>query len=413
VSKPALILLSFAIIAVLSPTLITKAAEELVPIDAVLVLDVSRSMITADPNRIANQAMNMFIDMLEPERDKVGVVAYAGHITYSRRLTLLNEEETPRLQDAIYNLEYGSWTDHPLGLLEAISILYEEMTEDRQQIIIFLTDGNFNISPWGARTNAMAEYDKAEAISLAVERDIPIYSIGLNFDGRLDRRYTEIIAHETGGLAFEAANAEDLPDIFDTIFAVMMTKIQYVEEPIPEPPPLPSPIIEEVLEAALEEPSPYIPYEPSEESSRIWLFAIAILVVAALISYAIIRKFFVSTRVFTGRLAIEIVEKNKNRAQPLKYYNLIEYGTRTTLQQLIGIDKKTDAVFDKVIITPSPTAPSHLPQLLMKCKSSRVKFTKNFMEQDAAKGIAISPGTEVTVIPETEDVQVRLRYVNI
>ena len=394
-----------SLLLILSPAFTTNAAEELVPIDAVLVLDVSLSMRTADPNRIANDAMNMFIDMLEPGRDRVGVVAYAGHVSYSRGLILLCEEETPRLQDAIYHLEYASWTDHPLGLLEALHILYEGNAEDpeRQQMIIFLTDGNLNVNPRGARTTAQTVYDKAVVINLAQERGIPIYSIGLNFDGLLDRKYTEIVAYETGGLAFETANAEDLPNIIDAIFTVMVTTILYEEPPpedeiIEEPEPVPTPL-------PLTEPPTYIPYEPSEDSGKIWLFAIAIILAAAFILFITTRK---SARVFTGRLTIEIIRPGSNHTHPLQYRNLIEYGSRTNLQRLL--DKKTDAVFDKVIITPSPTAPSHLPQLLIKCKSSRVKVSKNFMEQDAAKGIVISPGTEINIAPEGGDMQIRLRY---
>ena len=399
------IFISVILTITLLPIFTVKASEELIPIDAVLVLDVSRSMITADPDRIANEAMNMFIDMLEAGRDKVGIVAYAGHVTYSRGLTLLCEEETPHLQNSIKNLEYASWTDHPLGLLEAIRILEETYDfEDRQQMIIFLTDGNLNVNPWGARTTAEAEYDKALAISQAQERGIPIYSIGLNFDGQLDRRYTEVIAYETGGLAFETSNAEDLPDIINAIFAVMMTKIQYVEEP---PPPEDEPTEEPEPEPILivEEP-PYIPYEPFEESRRTWPFAIAILMAIALIIFAIFRK---PKRVFTGRLAIEIIEKNNQHAQPVQYKNLIEYGSRTTLRRLIG--NEIDAVFDKVEIIPSQTAPSYLPQLLVTCKNPRISFSKNFMEQNAAKGIAITPSTEITVAPDTGEIEIRLRYI--
>ena len=404
IGKFAKIFISIILATTLSPVITTNASEELIPIDAVLVLDVSRSMITADPDRIANKAMNMFIDMLEAGRDKVGIVAYAGHVTYSRGLTLLCEEETPRLQNSITNLEYASWTDHSLGLLEAINILYEETVYDRQQMIIFLTDGNLNVNPWGTRTTAEAENDSALAVSLAQERDIPIYSIGLNFDGQLDRRYTEIVAHETGGLAFETSNAEDLPDIINAIFAVMMTKIQYVEKP--EEDEKEEPLLKEPELILTTEEPPYMPYEPQEESRRIWPYAVAIIVAAALVLFAIFRR---PKRVFTGRLAIEVIEKNNRHAKPLQYKNLIEYGRRTTLQKLIG--NEIDAVFDKVEIIPSPIAPSYLPQLLIICKNSRISFTINFMEQDAAKGIAISPGTEVTATLDAGEMHIRLRYI--
>jgi len=368
----------------------TSVAEspELLPIDAVLVLDVSRSMITADPNRIANKAMNMFIDKLEVGRDQVGVVAYAGHVTHSRDLALLCEKEVAYLYELIGNLEYASWTDHPLGLLESIRILYEGTGYGRQPVIIFLTDGNLNVSPHIARTTAQAEEDKIVAIELAQEHGIPIYSIGLNFDGQLDRKYIDVVAEETGGLSFETANAEDLPDILAQIFSLMI-HAQQPPEPIP-------PLLPQTESYYISQEPAYTPLEETTQSHRRWIFlsaAIVLFVVAILYR----RK---QKRVFTGRLVIE------STSDPTQYRNLVEYGSRVTLQQLLG---RQCPFLASVVLVPSPYTPSHLPQLLVKCKNKNIKFTKNFTEQDAQKGIAVGTGTEVMAVYEAE--QVKLRYI--
>jgi len=356
-------------------------------------------MITADPNRIANEAMNMFIDMLEPMRDRVGIVAYAGHVTYSRNLTPLCENEIEALQNSVTNLEYASWTDHPLGLLEAIRIMYEGTTTSyRQPIIIFLTDGNLNVNPWGTRTMEQAEYDQAYVIDLAINHGFPIFSIGLNFDGQLDRRYIDIVAQKTGGLSFETTNAEDLPGIIDSIFSLMLYITQPPElesEPVPEFLPVPITI----------EETPYIPqeYTTIEEipRSKIWVIAVIIIGIG-LIFFMLLRK---PKRVFTGRLIIEIVdENNRLRGTPL-YCNLIEYGHRTTLEKLTG----GDPTLKNVALFPSPKSPSYLPQLIIKCNKPHIKFVKNFADCDASKGLEISTGTDVTVL--LEDKQIRLRYV--
>ena len=390
----------FALLLAPFPTLAQTA--HLKPIDAVLVLDVSLSMITADPNRIANEAMNMFIDMLETGRDRVGVVAYAGHITYSRELTLLTADNTAYIQNSIHNLAYASWTDHPLGLLEAIRIMYEGRAQDseiRQPIIIFLTDGNFNINPYGARSVATADYDKATAIALAQQRGFPIYSIGLNFDGALDRRYFGIVAEATGGRSFETAHAEDLPDIINDIFYLML------HAAIPEP----EPTIPVTEPPTTTEP-PYIPqeiapeYEEYETQRRLWQIAAAAFVAISAILFAITRG---PKRVFTGRLIIEIVDMKNRISKPIIHRNLIEYGHHTTLQTLIR--KEIPTALGSVIITPSPTAPSHLPQLLIKCKNPHVQLTKNFMVQDAHEGVEVNAGTEI--VAACDDMHVRMRYV--
>jgi len=369
------------------------------PIDAVLVLDVSLSMITADPNRIANEAMNMFIDMLETGRDRVGVVAYAGHITYSRELTLLTEENTAYIQNSINSLAYASWTDHPLGLLEAIRIMYEGRTQDtesRQPIIIFLTDGNFNINPYGGRSVSQADYDKAHAIALAQQYGFPIYSIGLNFDGALDRRYFGIVAEATSGRSFETAHAEDLPEIINDIFHLML------HAPVPEPLPY-------TTEPYTTEETPYIlqeiptEYEENQPVRPLWQIAIAVFVAISAIIFAITRG---PRRVFTGRLSIEIIDMKSRISDPVIHRNLIEYGHRVTLQTLVR--KEIPPALGNVVITPSPTAPSHLPQLLVKCKNPHVQLTKNFMVQDAHKGVEVNAGTEI--VAACDDLQVRMKY---
>jgi len=371
----------------------TNAQEtELLPIDAVLIIDVSWSMAEADPDRIANYATSMFIDMLNAERDRVGLVAYAGTVTMYRELVSLTEENTAYLHELIAGLRYASWTDHPLGLLEAIRILAEAHTYGRQPLIIFLTDGNLSLNPNGSRTVPEAEADKALAIELAQHHGFPIYSIGLNYDGTLDRRYIEVVADATGGLAFETYNAEDLPDIMTAIFAEMIS----ISQPQPET----SNLLETFPEIEAEPiyKSKYI-IQPQQTTNRLLFFLLAIAIPLTILALSFWLK---PKRVFTGKLAIEMDGK-----MPI-YKNLVEYGGRTTLQKLLPAGV---TAFSGVTIIPSPTAPSHLPQLLLKCKNSQLKFKKNFLEQEASKEISISSGTEVVISNEKEQVNVRIKYV--
>ena len=377
--------------------------REVLPIDAVLVLDVSRSMITADPDRIANSAMNKFIDQLEPSRDRVGIVAYAGHITYSSGLVFLCEENRTGLQNTISALEYASWTDHPLGLLEAINILLETTeSEYRQPIIIFLTDGNLNVNPHGTRTTADAEYDKALAISLAKINEIPIFAIGLNFDGQLDRRYTETVANETGGIAFETAYAQDLTYILETIFSLMQY-IQLPNEPIPD----------EIIEVAAQEETTYImedgyTYEVEEErTNRTPLVAGA---AALMLLTLLLMKTRKPKRVFTGRLTIQIVAAE--RASETKNFNLIEYGRQIKLKKLLDtfLCKIPDA-FESVSLAPSPHAPSHLPQLVLSAPSNKgVQAAINFLPCEELRSISISPGTDVRLSLPSNETEIHIRY---
>ena len=193
------------------------------PVDAVLILDVSHSMRHADPNRLAQEAMNLFIDMLGPYGGTVGVVSYAGHVVESLPLTAIGGQAgKDYIKNFINRQYYASWTDHSLGLVEAMRLMREGHNPEHRPIIILLTDGNKNLNPWGARTPEDAEYDLAQVLSEAAERSFPIHTIGLNYDGTLDQDYIDYIAAATGALSFETSSADNLLDIISAIIAEEM-----------------------------------------------------------------------------------------------------------------------------------------------------------------------------------------------
>lgn len=383
--------------------------HNLLPIDAVLVLDVSNSMRTADPNRISRDAMNLFIKSLTEGQDRVGIVSYAGQVEESLAMTTINEEtDIEFLSDFINGLNYAAWTDHGLGLLEAIRLMHDghEEQQGRQPVIIFLTDGNLAINPSQARTIQEAEDDILLALYLANKSSIPIYTIGLNFDGSLDRNAINRIAEETGGISFETKIADDLTEIMGAIFAVMQTEPQITvqipaAQPTPTPTPTPTPAVYIPTETLTE---PLTHYPSVDEPTRLWLFLSVLGIVTALLVWSKIKG---PKRVFTGHMVLEVI--SDFQSEPPLYRNLIEYGKHTTLNKLIG--RCLSPALDAVAIVPSPTAPSHLPQLFIKCKHPLIKFTKDFMEQNATAGLSLNPGTEMIVLLENENKQIRLRYV--
>ena len=408
--------------------------EDLLPIDAVLVLDVSLSMRTADPYQLSRDAMNLFIEMLTEGRDRVGIVAYAGQVEHSLALTsIYGQEDREWLRDFISQINYASWTDHGLGLIEAVDIISGSVIEGRQPVVIFFTDGNMNVSPHGARSNAIAQQDVERAIEFAQQNEFPIYTIGLNFDGQLASEYVQEIADATGGLAFETANAEDLPGIIRAIFSRMMAApieeeyLQFVmseyTQPVEaEPYEFESPeqeyspyTVEESVhnEEPGEQDTSYLPIPGSIENppnenlirARNLLLLAAVLILFAVLLLLWRRK---PGRVFTGRVVLEVVDNHSRHTDPPQYRNLIEYGRRVTLHRLLG--GEFCPALNAVALTPSPHSPSHLPQLLVKCSHPKIRLLKDFLTQDNSHGLTISPGAEMTVELGAEQKHIRLRY---
>ena len=386
------------------------------PINAVLVLDVSNSMRFSDPNRLSFGAMNLFIEMLG-YGDRVGIVAYAGHVTRSHgMIAITGPEDRISLQGFINQLDYAAWTDHSLGLKEALQIMDYGHIEGHRPVIILFTDGVTELWPLGARTMADADRDMAWVIDHARQKGYPIYTIGLNHTGILDRAFIDNIAESTGARSFMALTPGEIEDIIIDILSIIIA---------PEPEYIPEEIYEEAPETdfgvvqAVYHPSSNLPYDypfaeevpeniiiPYEHASRgrYGFIGIAVALVLLAVGGCIYMYKNRNKRLFTGKLVIEGIIANE-RTSP-QYRNLIEYGGWTTLYDLLG--KNAAPVLSKVVLTPSPTAPSHLPQLFVKCLDPLIKFRKDFTELDGVRGFSMSLPSEVHV--EVDDSSFLIKY---
>ncbi|MDF2725162.1 MAG: hypothetical protein K0Q59_4837, partial [Paenibacillus sp.] len=58
--------------------------------DAVLAMDASTSMNDSDKNKVANEAMKMFVDMSSVSGDKIGLLSYTDQIVREKALLKIN-----------------------------------------------------------------------------------------------------------------------------------------------------------------------------------------------------------------------------------------------------------------------------------------------------------------------------------
>ena len=185
-------------------------------VDAVFVVDSSKSMKTSDPQGLTAEAMKMFIDMCHIKGDKGGMVAYSGYIIRESPLNYMNTEaDKAVLKNTLTNLEVGDWTDIGLGLNSAVSILRAGHDADHKPVIILLSDGKNDPQ----RDKTVSQDDLAAAINEAKAQGFPVYTIGLNADGMVDENQLKLISSETNGKNFITNNANDLPQILREIYA--------------------------------------------------------------------------------------------------------------------------------------------------------------------------------------------------
>ncbi|WP_232381021.1 vWA domain-containing protein [Paenibacillus tianjinensis] len=189
-------------------------------IDAVLLIDVSNSMNKSDKNNIAGEAMKMFIDMLSAQGDKVGIVAYTDKVQREKALLQIGSAgDKQDLKDFIDGLDRGPYTDIAVGVEEAVKVLENGSDPGHEPMIVMLADGNNDLNESGSRTQSQSDQELSAAVEAAKQKGYPIYTIGLNADGKLNKSILSGLSDETGGKAFTTDSADDLPQILSEIFA--------------------------------------------------------------------------------------------------------------------------------------------------------------------------------------------------
>ncbi|MNX39210.1 von Willebrand factor type A domain protein [compost metagenome] len=199
---------------------VAEAAQQSSQIDAVLVVDDSNSMNKSDRNKISNEAMKMFIDMLSAKGDKVGVVAYTDRIQREKALLeIQSATDKEDLKQFIDGLDRGSYTDIAVGVKEAVKVLQNGADPSHEPMIVLLADGNNDFNKASGRTQQQSDQELNQALADAKQGGVPVYTIGLNADGKLNKAALGEIAQKTGGKSFVTDTADDLPQILSEIFA--------------------------------------------------------------------------------------------------------------------------------------------------------------------------------------------------
>lgn len=196
----------------------TIYASEPSEVEVVFVIDTSYSMRTTDKERISTEVLNMFMDLNENTKTKVGFVFYNDKIVASQPLTSLEEGNAKSiLKDLFNSISRTGYTDPGLGLKKGQE-LFENNDEQTKKAMIFLTDGEIDLPQGSKRTKEESQNDITKVIKKAKQDKYPIYSVSLAGAGNIGKKELEQIAVETGGSHFEAKNAVELPEIFQSIF---------------------------------------------------------------------------------------------------------------------------------------------------------------------------------------------------
>lgn len=193
-------------------------------IDVVYAIDGSGSMLHSDPEKLALTAGKLFTDLCgTSDRDtRAGFVFYSQRIEQSSELESLQSSGVKdSLQSALTALSYDSKndTDIALGLTEAVRILKDGGSFDgtRNPMILLLSDGKTDL-PNGPRTVEESQKEMTSTIEEAKQLGLPIYTVGLNYNGSVDVATMKGIADATGAKYYETKSATELNAIVRDIY---------------------------------------------------------------------------------------------------------------------------------------------------------------------------------------------------
>ena len=220
--RAASLIVTLALLAGLVTSLTLASDAGRFDLDVIYVIDNSGSMLSADPNKLALSAANLFIDMCEDSDSRVGYVMFTHEIQAEQPLTDI-QTFSEQLKQAISETSYNPVgnTDIALGLERAYELLERDALggkSSRTPVVILLTDGNTDL-PGGVPRTTQASLAALEEIKQKYAAEgLPIYSIGLNFDNRLDIVEVSKIAEATGAMSHEVSSADRLPAVLRGIY---------------------------------------------------------------------------------------------------------------------------------------------------------------------------------------------------
>ncbi len=214
-------------------------------IDVMVVLDVSKSMLTQDmvPNRL-EAAKKAVLDWLQNEDgDRVGVVIFAGEALVQVPLTMDLEAVSLVLSKADVDSVDRGGTDIGEGIKTAMAAFEKDDQSKRGKAILLITDGE----------TTEGSSDVSQACQQAKEKNIPVLAVGIGTpqgkpipDGasfwgealykkdqagnihisHLDEGTLKKIADLTGGVFVQGDNAESLSSIKDHLNQLQKTEMK-------------------------------------------------------------------------------------------------------------------------------------------------------------------------------------------
>lgn len=210
------------IIALMSP--VKDEPYELEPkhgYEIALILDASQSMQAKGFDRLSidstrfDVVKNIVSDFIsERKNDNIGLVVFGAYSFIASPLTY-DENILKGIVSNLYIGMAGKYTALYESLAQGVNLL--KMSNSKTKIAILLTDG-FNTPD--------NRFPFDVAVDMAKKEKVKVYPIGIGRPNEYNRQVLLDIAEKTGGVAFGAASANELSDVYKKINELEKSEIK-------------------------------------------------------------------------------------------------------------------------------------------------------------------------------------------
>lgn len=189
------------------------------PVDAVLVLDASGSMLLTDPQQLRLQGAKLFTQFLTKE-DRLAVVGFSREATVYRALEPFSPDQNEIVAKVINEIgSLGEYTDILAGIKSAKSLLDSSARQNARRIIVVLSDGKMEPDP-GVGTS---ESRTSELVSTVLPElkasETKVYTLA--FSDQADSALLAEMAGATDGLNWFTTTSDKIHESFANLFLVV------------------------------------------------------------------------------------------------------------------------------------------------------------------------------------------------
>ena len=196
-------------------------------IQAVLVLDNSRSMLKTDPTRIRDQGAKLFLQFLE-QSDYFSIVQFAEDSKVVVPFTKISQTKGEEISESLKSIvNDGNFTDFLSGI-EIAQSLFEENPEikAKNKAIILISDGQNDPNPAKHTKELVSSQILEKKIPLMKKKGIRIYTLAMSEFS--DQKFLAEISKSSGGLSWYADSMNEVHRVFSDLF-LALKKPQVIE----------------------------------------------------------------------------------------------------------------------------------------------------------------------------------------